>query len=935
MRRTDSAGRGGNNGRARRWDALKGAVCLMAGLGLSSGLAAGFGACGGDQPTAEPADVADAADAADAPHGIDAAHGADGTQLDVGGPNTDADTAADAAGPPSAVFAYRAETWDEIPDGPAAQGQPGFAYVLGNDLVRFTIQGASPAGDKSVGLNVFGGDLIDADLVRAPGEPGQDRFRESFPIVGFKVLHPSDVHVLADGSDGAAAIVRVEGTLGPSKILDMLDTLADDTDAQVALEYEVRPHEPFLHIRTLVTNPTAKPLSVLVGDFLSFGGFLRLFVPNEGFGYGSDMTDGFLATRGQRVSYGYGVEAGDFQAPFVETSGTAGILNYDLPVAPGHTETLERLFAVGDGSISSVVDAFLAVRGEPHGRLAGVVRDAAGAPVAGAFVTALVAGGGEAMNQAVTGDDGAWHMLVRPGSYELVGHGLDRDRSQPLVVDVADGDDLAVDLDGDYAIGDVAVVKLALTGDGPMPATGAFPAVVALDAVDAQEPDKRLGERSLHGQTRVDYTAGQDTLRVKPGRYDITLSHGPLFERVERKDVLLTDGATLDGHLAQVIQTPGWIPGDFHQHTVGSLDSHESFVDQVKENLSQGLQCAAVTDHDNVTDLSPQVTLLQARACYLPIIGDEVSVNGVGHFNAFPLPLDPADPFALAGVKLWVDRTIQDLFAQLHALPTNPSVFINHPRSPDIKGYFTTLKWEPWSGTAGKGSLAQDFDALEVNTELGQATDFTPEGWARWAAGDATVPTLADWFGFLNRGKDVCGVGDSDAHDRGDDAGYPRTYLRVGHNDPAALTEQQVTQALAAQHAVVSRGAWLSVSVGDQHPMGHDEVVDGAGGVTFHVVAQVPPWLSLDTVEVYANGLLVDSRPALAPAADAADPTVWFDDDFTFTAPAQDTWYVFVTRGSSSGQPVFSGWPFAFTNPVYVDVDGGGFTAPGPVVLPQ
>ncbi len=887
---------------------------------------ASAGACGGDEAASSASDAA--ADTAKP----------DASQPDATAQDDALDDGADAdASPDSAVFAYRAERWEEIPGGPAAQGQPGFAYVLGNDLVRFTIQGASPDenGDlKAVGLDVFGGDLIDADLARAPGEPGQDRFRESFPIIGFKILHPSDVRVTADGADGAAAVVRVEGTLGPSKILDMLDGLADDTPAQVALEYEVRPGEPFLRIRTLLTNPTDKPISVLVGDFLSFGGFLRLFVPNEGFGYGSDMADGFLVTRGERVSYGYGVETGTFQAPFVETSGTASILDNGLTVAPGKTAVLERLFAVGDGSISSVADAFLTVRHEPHGRLSGVVRDAAGQPVAGAFVTALVAGGGEAMNQAVTDDAGAWHMLVRPGSYELVAHGLDRDRSQPRPVDVADGDDLTTDLDGDYAIGDVAVLTLAITGDGPMPAIGAFPAVVALDALDAQEPDERLGERSLHGQTRVDYTAGQNTLRVKPGRYDVILSHGPLYDRVERQDVLLTDGAVLDGHLSQVIETPGWIPGDFHQHTVGSLDSHERFVDQVKENLAQGLQCAAVTDHDNVTDLSPQVALLQARSCYLPIIGDEVSVNGVGHFNAFPLPLDPEDPFALTGVKLWVDRTIDDLFAQLHALPTNPSVFINHPRSTNLKGYFTNLQWEPWSGTAGKGSLAADFDALEVNTELGQAADFTPQGWALWAAGDAPVPTMADWFGFLNRGKDVCAVGDSDAHDRGDDAGYPRTYLRVGHNDPAALTEEQVTEALAAQHAVVARAAWISVSVGDEHPMGHTEVVDGAGGVTFHVVAQVPPWLSLDTVEVYANGVLVDSRPTVPPAADAEDPTVWLDETFSFT-PTRDTWYVFLTRGSSNGQPIFSGWPFAFTNPVYVDVDGGGYAAPGPVALPE
>ena len=44
---------------------------------------------------------------------------------------------------------------------------------------------------------------------------------------------------------------------------------------------------------------------------------------------------------------------------------------------------------------------------------------------------------------------------------------------------------------------------------------------------------------------------------------------------------------------------------------------------------------------------------------------------------------------------------------------------------------------------------------------------------------------------------------------------------------------------------------------------------------------------------------------------------------------------VVLVRGPSEGSPVFDGFTYAFTNPIYVDVDGGGFTPPGPVALPE
>ena len=61
------------------------------------------------------------------------------------------------------------------------------------------------------------------------------------------------------------------------------------------------------------------------------------------------------------------------------------------------------------------------------------------------------------------------------------------------------------------------------------------------------------------------------------------------------------DTAVLEGHLGRVLDTSGWIGCDFHQHTTGSMDSSQTLLERLRENMSAGLECAAITDHDNTT----------------------------------------------------------------------------------------------------------------------------------------------------------------------------------------------------------------------------------------------------------------------------------------------------------------------------------------------
>ncbi|WP_437319893.1 PHP domain-containing protein [Sorangium sp. So ce385] len=108
--------------------------------------------------------------------------------------------------------AKRIEHRAELVGGPVAMADVG-DFLLENDQIRVAILG----GRDSPGPGIFGGAIVDVDRRRGrigeEGGQGRDRFAEMFSLANLIVPDPTatDVSVLADGSDGAEAGIRVEG----------------------------------------------------------------------------------------------------------------------------------------------------------------------------------------------------------------------------------------------------------------------------------------------------------------------------------------------------------------------------------------------------------------------------------------------------------------------------------------------------------------------------------------------------------------------------------------------------------------------------------------------------------------------------------------------------------------------------------------------------
>jgi hypothetical protein len=147
--------------------------------------------------------------------------------------------------------------------GPVAVADVG-DFLLENDQIRINILGAH----DSPGPGVFGGSIVDVDIRRDrlgfEDQAGHDRFAELFPVSNLIVPDPDptkmQVTVLADGSDGAEAAIRVEGEGAPlfaalGILHDELTTLdllfqSVKTAMRFRTDYIVRPGERHVLIRT-------------------------------------------------------------------------------------------------------------------------------------------------------------------------------------------------------------------------------------------------------------------------------------------------------------------------------------------------------------------------------------------------------------------------------------------------------------------------------------------------------------------------------------------------------------------------------------------------------------------------------------------------------------------------------------------------------------
>jgi hypothetical protein len=268
---------------------------------------------------------------------------------------------------------------------------------------------------------------------------------------------------------------------------------------------------------------------------------------------------------------------------------------------------------------------------------------------------------------------------------------------------------------------------------------------------------------------------------------------------------------------------------------------------------------------------------------------------------------------------------------------------------------------------------AADSDCPGAACREGHCLDDFPPDSAPCTSHEGVVD---DWFRLLDYGVIRTGMGNSDTHKlfTQTEAGCPRNFVRLSAETPKSLDRRELARAINSGRVIASYGPLVEIWAGEAEIGGILALAAGQSSYQLRVRVQSPLWFDVDRVEVYRSGELVHVFTA---AGDELHPELKVDTsglqlpnrrvvnlDVTLDEPApeRDAWYVAIAMGmkgrdlspvyaphpylkleigdilgrsfasvpvplnvgGASIPRVFRVYPYAITNPVFVDVDGNG-----------
>jgi hypothetical protein len=578
---------------------------------------------------------------------------------------------------------------------------------------------------------------------------------------------------------------------------------------------------------------------------------------------------------------------GSFWARSPETLRPKGSMSYIgyLAVGSGDVASVQRVaYEIRDVRVNPNGRETVLREKTEYGTISGFVREGrTNQPMAEASVV-LQNEAGEYLSQATTLANGAFSAPVPPGRYRA--YAVDRVRpvAKSDLVEVTAGGQARVDLSMEQP-GDLRVVvrdekgqplpaKISVEGVYENPKPGELPRRFLYDL--------KVGERYRRSDFVPDDPSNPETRRylekvlfagegtagtpIRPGRYTVWASRGNEYS-LEKREIEVVAGKTamVGLTLKHEVPTKGLVSADFHVHSVRSVDSDMGLVDRVTSFAVEGVDLMASTDHNMVADYQPTIEELGLEQWLKSIVGLELTSLEMGHFNAFPIAIQPG-PIQHGSFR-WFYRKPGDLFAQLRGLGKDPQkviIQVNHPRD-TVLGYFNAFDVHTYTSKPlpapsslirldrnrqpnGEPSpydpvnFSLDFDVMEVfngkridnmfSVKVRPVDGPEPNLPACPADGNLTQNCLPrpgeviekpikymengvekivlqpafpgaqdEWFTLLGQGKRITATGNSDSHSAGAEAGLPRTYLDVGASADGSMVALDVDRAMDAVRA--------------------------------------------------------------------------------------------------------------------------------------
>jgi hypothetical protein len=184
---------------------------------------------------------------------------------------------------------------------------------------------------------------------------------------------------------------------------------------------------------------------------------------------------------------------------------------------------------------------------------------------------------------------------------------------------------------------------------------------------------------------------------------------------------------------------------------------------------------------------------------------------------------------------------------------------------------------------------------------------------------------------MLNLGYRIYGTANSDAHVVGHGAGAVFSYIYTANDIPEKIDDVEIAHQVKDGHLVISNGPFLDVRVDRALPGDEIKALDGKVNVKVKVLTS--NWCPVNTVQILVNGRAVPSLTFTKeknPELFHEDPSVFEKEiPVTLTTDAHLIVVAFgkgETVGKVQGSSMRNAVPIAMANPVFVDIDGKGFT---------
>jgi hypothetical protein len=462
----------------------------------------------------------------------------------------------------------------------------------------------------------------------------------------------------------------------------------------------------------------------------------------------------------------------------------------------------------------------------------------------------------------------------------------------------------------------------------------------------------------------ADRTGDSGLLDVEPGTYQLAVSRGPRYSAFTQELSITAGTATaVTARLARVVDTPGFVAGDFHIHALDSPDSEVSREERVATQLAEGIDFFTPSEHDIRVDFAPTIAAMGVADLIGTAPSAEITTFDYGHFNSWPVTVDPLQvnggtvDWGRAGVAPGQDfpalgsygLTPGEIFAAAHADPLPNLVQINH-----VDSFFGRdgLDIDTAEGGTGPPQSHTPAEARRLDPSITNFFDAGFDALEVWNGSQALFlgQNMGDWFNLLNQGILRSAVADSDTHERRTNGGSVRTYLASAVEAPGGLPAHASALAgsivsgrasgtnapfLTAELHAASTGQSAGLALGMATVLA---TTNGSVDVIVRVAS--PAWAEFDRIELYVNSAPQpwdhDANPATrpryrvipdvvrnAPADFSVSATNAFPDipgatrlEATVTIPltglSADTWVVAVARGTPGiSRPLFPVLPFS------------------------